>query len=124
MTLPCALPSFLLVVSQLLCHVAASTSYSVFPWPAPSATGPAALQTNMGYGTVQSTGTRFNWYSLTLPDPSRFSYALSTTGCDKLQKTTVTAVHHQCVAAFNAGFFQFKPDPTFCLGVCFGRWGV
>jgi exopolysaccharide biosynthesis protein len=70
----------------------------------------------MGYGTVQSTGTRFNWYAAQLDDLSRFSFQLPAQGCNVLQRTTETANLHNCVVALNSGYFQFKPKPTYCLG--------
>jgi exopolysaccharide biosynthesis protein len=91
----------------------AQPAYNVYPWPTPSNT---SLHVTMGYGTVQSTGTRFNWYSATLDDLSRFTFELPAEGCSILQRTTETANLHKCVVALNSGYFQFKPKPTFCLG--------
>jgi exopolysaccharide biosynthesis protein len=70
----------------------------------------------MGYATVISTGTRFNFYSATLDDVSRFSVQLPAAGCTVLQTTTITARANACAVAANAGFFQFSPNPTYCLG--------
>ena len=98
----------------------------------------------MGYATVTSTGSetrrshgsacratfdltairlslslptaRFNWYSATLDDISRLSVQLPASGCAVLQSTTATARAHGCAVGSNAGFFQFSPKPTYCLG--------
>ena len=83
------------------------------PWPTPSTT---PLNISMGYATVVSTGTRFNWYSATLDDVSRFSVQLPAAGCAVLQSTTATARANDCAVGSNAGFFQFSPKPTYCLG--------
>ncbi len=92
---------------------AASAAIVEIPWPRPS-TSP--LNVTMGYATVVSTGTRFNWYSATLDDVSRFSVQLPSTGCAALQTTTTTARANDCAVGANAGFFQFSPKPTYCLG--------
>jgi exopolysaccharide biosynthesis protein len=91
----------------------ASAAVITIPWPTPSKT---PLNVTLGYSTVKSTGTRFNWYAASLDDLSRFSVQLPATGCAALQKTTITANAHKCAVATNAGFFQFSPKPTYCLG--------
>lgn len=83
------------------------------PWPTPSA---KSLQIFMGYGVVNSTGTRFNWYANQLDDLSRFSVALPSQGCAVRDTTTNTARLHNCAAAVNFGYFQFSAKPTYCLG--------
>ena len=88
-------------------------AYITLPWPTPSA---KSLNVTMGYATVKSTGTRFNWYAAILDDVSRFSVQLPGAGCAVLQGTTATAREHECVVATNGGFFQFSPKPTYCLG--------
>jgi exopolysaccharide biosynthesis protein len=85
----------------------------VVPWPTPSA---KPLTTTMGYGTVNSTGTRFNWYASVLDDLSRFTVALPAGGCAVRNTTTNTANLRGCEVAANFGFFQFSPKPTYCLG--------
>ena len=70
----------------------------------------------MGYGTVGSTGTRFNWYAATLDDLQRFQVQLPASGCSARASTTSTADALGCVVATNAGYFQFAAKPTFCLG--------
>jgi exopolysaccharide biosynthesis protein len=85
----------------------------VVPWPTPSAT---PLTTTMGYGTVNSTGTRFNWYASVLDDLSRFTVALPDGGCAVRSTTTATANLRGCEVAVNFGYFQFSPKPTYCLG--------
>lgn len=92
---------------------AASASYVEIPWPIPSK---SPLNITLGYGTVTSTGTRFNWYSATLDDIARFSVQLPAAGCATLQSTTTTARANNCAVGSNAGFFQFSPKPTYCLG--------
>jgi exopolysaccharide biosynthesis protein len=83
------------------------------PWPTPSS---KPLQIFMGYGVVNSTGTRFNWYDNQLDDLSRFSVALPSNGCAVRDTTTNTARLHNCAAAVNFGYFQFSAKPTYCLG--------
>lgn len=90
-----------------------SASFVSIPWPTPSKT---PLAVTMGYGTVNSTGTRFNWYIAVLDDLSRFSVELPARGCAELQTTTATAIASGCVVGLNSGFFQFSPKPTYCLG--------
>lgn len=91
----------------------AQAAYVEVPWPKASA---VPLNVTLGYATVKSTGTRFNWYSAVLDDLSRFSVQLPAAGCAVLQQTTVTSLASKCAVATNAGYFQFKPAPTFCLG--------
>lgn len=86
---------------------------AVVPWPQPSS---QPLNVTLGYGTVRSTGTRFNWYTATLDDLSWFSIQLPPLGCKVREKTSSTAKFHGCKVAANAGYFQFYPKPTFCLG--------
>ena len=97
----------------VLLAVSANASYIEVPWPAATA---IALNVTLGYASVKSTGTRFNWYAATLDDLSRFSVRLPAAGCAVLQKTTVTSLASDCAVATNAGYFQFKAAPTFCLG--------
>ena len=86
----------------------------VVPWPV---TTEMSLNVSMGYGTVPSTGTRFSWYSATLNDLSRFTVQLPLNGgCSTRAGTTQTAAEHDCEIAVNAGYFQFVPKPTYCLG--------
>ena len=91
----------------------ASAQVVSVPWPAPSA---RSLNLTMGYGVVNATGTRFNWYVALLDDLSRFSIRLPDGGCAVRATTTATAVARNCSVAVNAGFFQFSPKPTYCLG--------
>lgn len=100
-------------LAATLASGAASAAYATVPWPAPSA---KSLNVTLGYGTVTSTGTRFNYYIATLDDLSRFSIRLPSVGCAGLVTTTVTANEHGCVLASNSGYFQFSPKPTYCLG--------
>ena len=65
---------------------------------------------------MNATGTRFNWYMALLDDLSRFSIRLPAGGCSVRATTTATAVANKCAVAVNAGFFQFSPKPTYCLG--------
>lgn len=83
------------------------------PWPVPSS---KPLNLTMGYATVTSTGTRFNWYVAILDDLSRYSQALPADGCASRATTTATAALHSCVVATNSGYFQFSPHPTYCTG--------
>lgn len=91
----------------------ATAQYVSVPWPKPSAT---PLNVTLGYATVKSTGTRFNWYISVLDDLSRLSVQLPAAGCNTLNTTTSTANLHNCAVATNAGFFQFTPNPTYCMG--------
>jgi hypothetical protein len=85
----------LIVLASTCSGRVGAQNYDVYPWPVPSA---QSLNVTLGYGTVQSTGTRFNWYSAVLDDLSRFSYALpAKQGCGTLQRTTLTANEHACV---------------------------
>jgi len=93
--------------------VGAAAAPVVVPWPVPSS---KPLTLTMGYATVNSTGTRFNWYAATLDDLSRFSLQVPLAGCSVRATTTATANVHKCVVAANSGFFQFAPKPTYCLG--------
>lgn len=87
------------------------------------------------YGTVVSTGTRFNWYvrggrrravplcgtcairyAAVLDDLNRFKIALPAGGCMVRNTTTSTAREQGCAVATNAGYFQFSAKPTFCMG--------
>lgn len=90
--------------------VAAQTPI-VVPWPTPSN---SPLNVTMGYGTVNSTGTRFNWYISILDDLSRFSVQLPATGCSTRNTTTSTSNLHGCQVAVNAGFFSFSAP--YCMG--------
>jgi hypothetical protein len=86
---------FLLTLATVCPWLVGAQNYDVYPWPVPSA---QPLNVTLGYGTVQSTGTRFTWYSAVLDDLSRFSYELpATQGCGTLQRTTLTANEHACV---------------------------
>jgi exopolysaccharide biosynthesis protein len=93
--------------------VASAAQYVSYPWPNPTA---SSLNVTLGYGTVNSTGTRFNWYIAMLDDFNRFSIELPSQGCNVLQGTTATATASGCVVATNAGYFQFSMNPTYCLG--------
>lgn len=90
-----------------------ASAQTIVPWPTPSAN---SLQIKMGYGVVNSTGTRFNWYAAQLDDLSRFTVALPSQGCAVRDTTTATARLHGCAAATNFGYFQFSAKPTYCLG--------
>lgn len=91
---PCAVVLFLrLAVGNAL-------DYIEVAWPVASA---QPLNITLGYATVNSTGTRFNWYAAVLDDLSRFSVGLPAAGCTVLQKTTVTSLAHKCAVATNAG---------------------
>jgi exopolysaccharide biosynthesis protein len=107
------LASALAVVLGSASLASAQTGVVSVPWPAPSA---KSLNLTMGYGVVNATGTRFNWYMATLDDLSRFSIQLPVGGCAVRATTTATAVASKCAVAVNAGFFQFSPKPTYCLG--------
>jgi len=90
----------------------AAAAYATVPWPSPSA---KSLNVTLGYATVKSTGTRFNYYIATLDDLSRFSIRLPSGGCaGGLVPTTTTANQAKCVVASNAGYFQFKAP--WCMG--------
>jgi hypothetical protein len=97
----------------LLLSLAAADPYVTIPFPTPSA---PSLSLTMGYGTVNSTGTRFTWSAATLDDLSRFSVALPSGGCNVRATTTSTAVALGCAVAANSGYFQFSKNPTFCTG--------
>ena len=107
------LPRAAAAVAALAALAAAQAGVVSVPWPAPSA---RSLNLTMGYGVVNSMGTRFNWYLATLDDLSRFSIRLPAGGCAVRATTTSTAVASKCAVAVNAGFFQFSPKPTYCLG--------
>ena len=72
----------------------------------------------MGYGRVNSTGTRFNWYAARLDNLSLFQVALPAAGCAAKATTTSTANLHNCQAAFNLGYFDNTSidPPSYCLG--------
>lgn len=91
----------------------ASAQLVTVPWPTPSS---KPLNITMGYGTVNSTGTRFNWYVAVLDDFSRFSVVLPQGGCSVRGTTTSTAALWGCEVAINAGFFSFTASPTYCRG--------
>jgi len=105
--------AFLVALGALAATSASAQGVVSVPWPAPSA---KSLNLTMGYGTVNSTGTRFNFYIALLDDLSRFSIRLPAGGCAVRATTTATAVASKCAVAVNAGFFQFSPKPTYCLG--------
>lgn len=98
-----------------LVAVATAQSIVAVPWPTPSK---IPLNITLGYGTVNSTGTRFNWYIAVLDDLSRFSVQLPTGGCRVRSTTTTTSNLYTCSAAVNAGFFSFSPNVngSYCMG--------
>ena len=91
---PCAAVLFLRLA------VGNAADYIEVAWPKASA---QPLNITLGYATVNSTGTRFNWYAAVLDDLSRFSVGLPAAGCAVLQKTTVTSLAQHCAVATNAG---------------------
>lgn len=111
---PLPQPRGVLCLLLLLSCASPALGYVEIPWPSPSS---SPLNVTMGYATVKSTGTRFNWFSAYLDDLSRFTVALPLSGgCSVRQTTTQTAVEHNCSVGSNAGYFQFTPKPTYCLG--------
>lgn len=94
-----------------LAAVAVAQAPVIVPWPTPTN---APLNVTMGYGTVNSTGTRFNWYIAVLDDLSRFSVQLPAAGCATRSTTTSTSNLHSCQVAINAGFFSFSAP--YCMG--------
>jgi exopolysaccharide biosynthesis protein len=105
-------PRLLALAAAACAHTALAQIVTV-PWPTASK---APLNISMGYATVNSTGTRFNWYAATLDDLQRFTIALPAGGCAVRDTTTNTAIANKCAVAVNAGFFQFSPKPTYCMG--------
>lgn len=103
------------IAACILCAIHAHSQPTVtVPWPTPSAT-PVVI--TMGYGRVNSTGTRFNWYVAVLDDLARFTVALPAKGCVTRNTTTSTANLHGCVVATNFGYFDNGGGQgPYCMG--------